>query len=184
MIDINDSSPAHATTTASAMAPPGEDPNNRNAAADGPTTPAPPPRVEPPTQSGQTNKPAQQDGPSLRRKPASTGSNGARDAYDAFSCSRAPREPSTSSRTLSRLMNPFEKEKRAPLSTSTSTPPPGGNDSSGNGRGRKEWSLARIRNGIITFGQFVGPGFMIAVAYSEPLHCLSSHHQMTDFRYS
>lgn len=37
------------------------------------------------------------------------------------------------------------------------------------GEGKQKWTLSRVRNGIITFGKFIGPGFMVAVAYSESL---------------
>lgn len=43
---------------------------------------------------------------------------------------------------------------------------------------RQNWSLSRIRNGLITFGKFVGPGFMIAVAYSESLQCHTTKAQI------
>jgi metal iron transporter len=32
---------------------------------------------------------------------------------------------------------------------------------------RGRWSFDRIKQGFITFSRFVGPGFMVAVAYSE-----------------
>lgn len=33
----------------------------------------------------------------------------------------------------------------------------------------QRWTLGRTRNAVVTFGKFVGPGFMIAVAYSKHL---------------
>ncbi|RYO77066.1 hypothetical protein DL766_005040 [Monosporascus sp. MC13-8B] len=37
----------------------------------------------------------------------------------------------------------------------------------GNLRGPKSW-LERLRNVIVTFGKFIGPGFMVSVAYIDP----------------
>lgn len=46
-------------------------------------------------------------------------------------------------------------------------------------RQQKKWTLSRIRKGIITFGKFIGPGFMVAVAYSKFLHLLDRLHATT-----
>lgn len=101
-----------------------------------------------------------------RRGLASTGSDGARDAYDAFTGSGIQSTSSRAMETLAKL-NPFEKAKPYSPSTENTTPVDRDPTSLENGREQKVWSLARIRKGIVTFGKFVGPGFMIAVAYSE-----------------
>jgi metal iron transporter len=47
-------------------------------------------------------------------------------------------------------------------------------DSGANGGGldatsrRRSW-LSRTKHAVVTFGKFVGPGFMVAVAYSKPV---------------
>lgn len=54
-------------------------------------------------------------------------------------------------------------------SASPSVTGPGSGSGSGSGSNRSGGPkplLHRIRNGLITFGKFVGPGFMVAVAYS------------------
>lgn len=60
---------------------------------------------------------------------------------------------------------PFNHET---LVTQESVIPSDGPDggSSGPGRSGPKPLLRRIWNGLITFGKFIGPGFMVAVAYS------------------
>jgi metal iron transporter len=63
-----------------------------------------------------------------------------------------------------------------PLVTRQSVSAFGAGPDDGNGSSSKPL-LRRIRNGLLTFGKFVGPGFMVAVAYSmspvvAPVFCL------------
>lgn len=131
--------------------------NASNTSEDSPSTTVP--------SQGQAASRQKGQGPVQRRGLPATGSDGARDAYQAFT-GFGVQEPatSTSSRALETLakLNPFVERARP---VSPPTPPTHTPDD--NGREQKVWSLARIRKGIVTFGKFVGPGFMIAVAYSE-----------------
>lgn len=81
----------------------------------------------------------------------------------------APRaSPQTWQRRLSKLPL-FHKIKSArsttPLATSSQAYP----NASEEGEGKQKWTLSRFRDGIVTFGKFIGPGFMVAVAYSKSL---------------
>lgn len=54
----------------------------------------------------------------------------------------------------------------------------GGSVTTSNGRSsrtRHKTLLARMKHVLMTFGKFVGPGFMVSVAYSKSLHRLFSH---------
>ncbi|CAN8098086.1 unnamed protein product [Discula destructiva] len=157
-MEPNDSSsPSLRTTAAARMSPPDEDVPQQDAR---PSTTPPRHRAD-----GQPKS----EPPALRRGMPSTGSDGARDAYDAFTGVGVT--SSVSSRfqeTNWGRLNPFAKEKTSPSSSSVPMPENGNASPRGTGPGQQQWSLARVRKAIITFGKFVGPGFMIAVAYIDP----------------
>lgn len=59
-----------------------------------------------------------------------------------------------------------------PFGACDTTPPdpPSGPDGDGSDGGRRVPAsvFSRVKHSVLTFGKFVGPGFMIAVAYSKP----------------
>lgn len=63
---------------------------------------------------------------------------------------------------------------RANASSSSGLPPsqPNGNDCS---HGRAKAAFHHIKSAVVKFGKFVGPGFMIAVAYSKSPLCPAVH---------
>lgn len=96
----------------------------------------------------------------------------AQNAHRATIPPKANAAPIASSRTwqrrMSKLLHIHEiKSARSttPLATSSQAKP----KATEKGEGKQKWTLSRVRNGFITFGKFIGPGFMVAVAYSESL---------------
>lgn len=60
-------------------------------------------------------------------------------------------------------------------STATATPPAHESDDKGlDALAQSNDILRRAKKILVTFGKFVGPGFLIAVAYSESLRCRKS----------
>jgi metal iron transporter len=64
----------------------------------------------------------------------------------------------------------FQLETLVTRQSVTPSDSPDGGSSSGSGHsGRNKPLLRRIRDGLLTFAKFIGPGFMVAVAYSMSL---------------
>ncbi|KAK7747294.1 NRAMP-like transporter smf-3 [Cytospora paraplurivora] len=101
---------------------------------------------------------------------AATGSDGSNDIHVNVSGRKSGSRQSEDQvgpsllRALQRSLSQVTvREKAASPETRAATP----SNSSENGPGRRSIG-AQIRHAIITFGKFVGPGFMIAVAYIDP----------------
>lgn len=101
---------------------------------------------------------------------AATGSDGSNDVYFNKSGRKSDSRQSevqvapSSSRALHRSLSQVTvREKAASPGPCAVTP----SNRPENGPGRRSIG-AQIRHAIITFGKFVGPGFMIAVAYIDP----------------
>lgn len=105
---------------------------------------------------------------------ASTGSDGSNDLQHTIGRKPASRQfseivgdPSTS-REHQRRQSQVTVEETPPSPPTPPTPQPNGSqDGSQDGPGPRSIAL-QIRHAVITFGKFIGPGFMIAVAYIDP----------------